>query len=61
MQKYADMAYLGNKLQIISACALDHVKGFIVIEAVKQHDIYEVLFSLWFHFCFQSVCWFGMG
>ncbi|KAL0286332.1 UNVERIFIED_CONTAM: protein RNA-directed DNA methylation 3 [Sesamum angustifolium] len=41
MQKYVDLEYLGTKLQIISACALDHVKGFIIIEAEKQNDIYE--------------------
>ncbi|KAL6565404.1 hypothetical protein OROGR_002355 [Orobanche gracilis] len=41
MQKYTDMVYLGTKMQIISACAVDHVKGFIFIEAEKQQDIYE--------------------
>ncbi|PIN24453.1 RNA polymerase II transcription elongation factor DSIF/SUPT5H/SPT5 [Handroanthus impetiginosus] len=41
MQKYVDLENLGTKLQIISACALDHVKGFIFIEAEKQNDIYE--------------------
>ncbi|KAI3458924.1 hypothetical protein Pfo_015587 [Paulownia fortunei] len=41
MQKYVDVENLGTKLQIISACALDHVKGFIFIEAEKQNDIYE--------------------
>ncbi|KAL3649647.1 hypothetical protein CASFOL_006050 [Castilleja foliolosa] len=41
MQKYSDMVYLGTKLQIVSACAVDHVKGFIFIEAEKQQDIYE--------------------
>ncbi|KAL0303323.1 UNVERIFIED_CONTAM: protein RNA-directed DNA methylation 3 [Sesamum radiatum] len=41
MQKFVDLEYMGTKLQIISACALDHVKGFIIIEAEKQNDIYE--------------------
>ncbi|KAL2548895.1 protein RNA-directed DNA methylation 3 [Forsythia ovata] len=41
MQKYVDLNYLGTKLQIISAFALDHVKGFIYIEADKQYDINE--------------------
>lgn len=42
MEKFADMTQLQNKLQIVSACALDHVKGFIIVEADKQQDIYEV-------------------
>ncbi|CAA2971924.1 Putative transcription elongation factor SPT5 homolog 1 [Olea europaea subsp. europaea] len=41
MQKFADLNYLGTKLQIISAIAVDHVKGFIYIEADKQYDINE--------------------
>ncbi|KAL7148547.1 hypothetical protein ABFS83_06G186000 [Erythranthe nasuta] len=41
MQKYVDVECLGTKLQIISACAVDHVTGFIFIEAEKQNDIYE--------------------
>ncbi|XP_073016419.1 uncharacterized protein [Primulina eburnea] len=41
MQKYVDLKCLGNKLQIISAFAPDHIKGFIFIEADKQSDIYE--------------------
>ncbi|EPS60663.1 hypothetical protein M569_14140, partial [Genlisea aurea] len=41
MQKYVDLKTMGNELQIISACALDHVRGFIFIEADKQSDIYE--------------------
>ncbi|XP_075502751.1 protein RNA-directed DNA methylation 3-like [Primulina tabacum] len=41
MQKYVDLKCLGTKLQIISAFAPDHIKGFIFIEADKQSDIYE--------------------
>lgn len=41
MQKYIDLLALGTKLQIISAFALDHVKGFIYIESDKQCDVYE--------------------
>ncbi|XP_076946999.1 protein RNA-directed DNA methylation 3 [Bidens hawaiensis] len=41
MQKYVDVKALGTKLQIISAFAVEHVKGFIYIEAVKQNDINE--------------------
>ncbi|KAL3520770.1 hypothetical protein ACH5RR_018919 [Cinchona calisaya] len=41
MQKFVDLHFLGMKLQIISAFALDHIKGFIYIEAEKQADIYE--------------------
>ncbi|CAM9003787.1 unnamed protein product [Rhodiola kirilowii] len=41
MQKYAELRALGTKLQIISAICLDHVKGFIFIEAEKQVDVNE--------------------
>ncbi|KAG7998445.1 hypothetical protein I3843_01G259300 [Carya illinoinensis] len=41
MQKYVDLKLLGSKLQIISAFALDQMKGFICIEAEKQCDINE--------------------
>ncbi|XP_031090783.1 protein RNA-directed DNA methylation 3 isoform X2 [Ipomoea triloba] len=41
MQKYVDLRVLGMKLQIISAFALDHVKGFVYIEADKQSDVNE--------------------
>ncbi|KAK1409632.1 hypothetical protein QVD17_36161 [Tagetes erecta] len=41
MQKYVDLKALGTKLQIISAFAVEHVKGFIFIEAEKQRDINE--------------------
>ncbi|KAK4367078.1 hypothetical protein RND71_014958 [Anisodus tanguticus] len=41
MQKYVDLLALGTKLQIISVFALDHVKGFVYIEADRQFDVYE--------------------
>ncbi|KAJ1436249.1 Transcription elongation factor Spt5, NGN domain [Sesbania bispinosa] len=41
MQKFADLKSLGTKLQIISAFAVDHMKGFVYIEAEKQCDINE--------------------
>ncbi|KAF5959372.1 hypothetical protein HYC85_000581 [Camellia sinensis] len=41
MQKYVDLHALGTKLQIISAFALEHVKGFIYIEAERQFDVNE--------------------
>ncbi|KAK3007686.1 hypothetical protein RJ639_013726 [Escallonia herrerae] len=41
MQKYVDFKSLGTKLQIISAFAIEHVKGFIYIEADKQCDVNE--------------------
>ncbi|GAA0155698.1 hypothetical protein LIER_13370 [Lithospermum erythrorhizon] len=41
MQKFVDLRTLGTKLQIISAFSLDHVKGFIYIEAESQQDLYE--------------------
>ncbi|KAI3723540.1 hypothetical protein L2E82_35183 [Cichorium intybus] len=42
MHKYINLKALGTKLQIISAFAVQHVKGFIYIEAKKQSDIQEV-------------------
>ncbi|EEF28368.1 suppressor of ty, putative [Ricinus communis] len=41
MQKFVDLKSLGTKLQIISAFSVDHVKGFVFIEADKQCDINE--------------------
>lgn len=43
MQKFVDLQSLGSKMQIISAFSVDHIKGFIFIEADKQCDINEVL------------------
>lgn len=48
MQKYVDLKLLGSKLQILSAFALDQMKGFICIEAEKQCDINEVM--CWINF-----------
>lgn len=42
MQKFVDLKRLGTKLQIISAFAVDHIKGFVYIEADKEIDIIEV-------------------
>lgn len=61
MQKHADLVYLRNKLPIISACALDHIKGFIIIEAEKQQDIYEVLLLLLIYNSFFCICCADMG
>ena len=46
MQKFMDLQPLGTKLQIISAFALDHVKGFIYVEAERQHDVHEVSITI---------------
>ncbi|KAL8538687.1 hypothetical protein ACS0TY_000632 [Phlomoides rotata] len=43
MQKYGK---LGAKLPIKSACALDHVNGFIFVEAEKKNDVYEACHDL---------------
>lgn len=42
MQKFVDLKSLGTKLQIISAFAVERIKGFIFIEADKQYDVNEV-------------------
>ncbi|VVA12171.1 PREDICTED: RNA-directed DNA [Prunus dulcis] len=41
MQKFVDLRSLGTKLEIISAFAVEHIKGFVFIEADKQSDINE--------------------
>lgn len=56
MQKYIDLLALGTKLQIISAFSLDHVKGYIYIEADKQSDVYEVLLPFFFCFIMTFLC-----
>lgn len=45
MQKFVDLASMGTKLQIISAFAVDHIKGFIFIEADKLCDVQEVIYA----------------
>lgn len=54
MQKFADLFSLGTVLKIKSAFAVDHMKGFVYIEAERQCDINEVISVLgifvWFNF-----------
>jgi len=46
MQKFADLFSLGSVLKIKSAFAVDHMKGFVFIEAERQYDINEVTLVL---------------
>ncbi|XP_050938487.1 protein RNA-directed DNA methylation 3 isoform X2 [Cucumis melo] len=41
MQKFVDLHSFGNKLQIKSAFCVEHVKGFIYVEAPRQYDLIE--------------------
>ncbi|GAB4836401.1 hypothetical protein Ancab_001312 [Ancistrocladus abbreviatus] len=41
MQKYMDLKLLGTKLQMVSAFAVEHIKGFVFVEATKQSDVSE--------------------
>ncbi|KAK1382547.1 CCHC-type domain-containing protein [Heracleum sosnowskyi] len=41
MQKFVEFQNLGKMLQIVSAFTVEHVKGFLYIEAYKQCDVYE--------------------
>ncbi|XP_021751371.1 protein RNA-directed DNA methylation 3-like isoform X2 [Chenopodium quinoa] len=41
IQKYVDLKVLGTKLQIISAFAVEHIKGFVFVEAERQSDVAE--------------------
>jgi len=43
MHKFVELRKIGTKLEIISVFSVDHVKGFIFIEADKEHDVLEVL------------------
>ncbi|KAL5231855.1 hypothetical protein ABZP36_030631 [Zizania latifolia] len=41
MQKFVDLQKFGTKVPIISAFALDHVRGFVFVEAEKACDVTE--------------------
>ncbi|KAG7016327.1 Protein RNA-directed DNA methylation 3 [Cucurbita argyrosperma subsp. argyrosperma] len=41
MQKFVDLNSFGTKLQIKAAFCVEHVKGFIYIEAPRQYDLIE--------------------
>lgn len=43
MHKFFELRKIGTKLQILSVFTVEHVKGFIFIEADKEHEILEVL------------------
>ena len=42
MQKFLDLLKIGTKVPIISAFSLDHVRGFVFVEAEKACDVTEV-------------------
>jgi len=42
MQKFVDLQKIGTKVPIITAFALDHVRGFVFVEAEKACDVTEV-------------------
>ncbi|XP_074276661.1 protein RNA-directed DNA methylation 3 isoform X2 [Silene latifolia] len=46
IQKYVDLKVLGTKLQIISTFAVEHIKGFVFVEAEKQSDVTEACYQL---------------
>uniref|UniRef100_A0A1J3CTC2 Putative transcription elongation factor SPT5-like protein 1 n=1 Tax=Noccaea caerulescens TaxID=107243 RepID=A0A1J3CTC2_NOCCA len=46
MHKFVELRKIGNKLQILSVFSVEHVKGFIFIEAEKEHDLLEACKSL---------------
>lgn len=45
MQKFVDLQSIGTKLQIISAFSVEHIKGFVFIEADKLCDVQEVIYA----------------
>ncbi|CAA7033948.1 unnamed protein product [Microthlaspi erraticum] len=46
MHKFVELRKIGTNLQILSVFAVDHVKGFVFIEAEKEHDLLEACKSL---------------
>ncbi|WJX15184.1 hypothetical protein P8452_05362 [Trifolium repens] len=46
MQKFVHLKSLDTKMQIISAFAVDHVKGSIYIEAERQYDINQACYGI---------------
>jgi hypothetical protein len=42
MQKFVDLRKIGTKVPIITAFALDHIRGFVFVEAEKACDVTEV-------------------
>ncbi|XP_024627701.1 protein RNA-directed DNA methylation 3 isoform X3 [Medicago truncatula] len=46
MQKFVHLKGLDTKLQLISAFAVDHVKGFIYVEAERQNDINQACYGI---------------
>ncbi|CAA7388097.1 unnamed protein product [Spirodela intermedia] len=41
IQKFVSLHSLGSKLPVVSVFFLEHIKGYVYIEADKQHDITE--------------------
>ncbi|WVZ99160.1 hypothetical protein U9M48_044499 [Paspalum notatum var. saurae] len=41
MQKFVDLQRIGTKVPIITAFALDHIRGFVFVEAEKACDVTE--------------------
>ncbi|CAN6332486.1 unnamed protein product [Urochloa humidicola] len=41
MQKFVDLQKIGTKVPIITAFALDHIRGFVFVEAEKACDVTE--------------------
>lgn len=44
MQKFFDLRSQGQDLQIRSAVALDHLKGYLYVEADKEAYVKQVLY-----------------
>lgn len=58
MQKFVDLRKIGTKVPIITAFALDHVRGFVFVEAEKACDVTEV-HNLFLNFKRKEIhsCW----
>lgn len=64
MQKFFDLRSQGQDLQIRSAVALDHLKGYLYVEADKEAYVKQVWFVLSTYFnifaCYQcESCYVG--
>ncbi|CAH2074187.1 unnamed protein product [Thlaspi arvense] len=46
MHKFVELRKLGTKIQIVSVFSVEHVKGFVFIEADKEHDVLQACKNL---------------
>jgi hypothetical protein len=53
MQKFVHLKELDTKSQLISAFAVDNVKGFIYVEVESQNNTNQVALVIWFSLVYR--------